>query len=235
MVRLKNYLAGLSGLALLALVSGSSCGLSDSPIVLEAVHLVQNDCKLDTSRQLTSGTLNLAQVNDYIIGIAAHNNMESLGLSGGSAPLPSELERGTRNTFVFQELAIKYTATPSVPIQSAKFPITGAIAPVSDYQLTAGVLTDAAILSLRDALQADPTTPIRVKMTMTLNGKLAYGAPMSSNPITFQIVVKNQPAIGPNETCTKYARNGPCGSVGGQDDKPLLCCTQAPTGTPGCT
>jgi hypothetical protein len=220
----------LSALLAVAL-TGCVENRTDSPLRLLGSYVVTQDCALDLATQLGQGSLDLAgarQLGDsaalnvrYLSLFDVRNEMKSNPVREGD----NELASATRNTATLNRLKLSYQSTPNVVIRpeeiavSFTLPATGGAGGAPTAGMILNLVGPNAAQALLDNVVAGDTLALTV--TAELSGTLYSGGTIESNVRSYTIQVYDTGRVC--RPGTELELNGPCGTLGGQDNYPVNC------------
>jgi len=214
--------------ALLLLLPASGCieNRTDSPLKLLGSYIVNNECGLELNTQLGQGALDVA--GPRLLGDAAALNLRYLALFDvrnemTDAPVKQgdqNLATAARNSANLNKLSLTYKSTPNLNLRPEEVAISFTL-PAGGQQspMILNLLGPVAAQSLLDNVVTGDTVSLTV--TVQLSGALNSGGTIDSNlrPYTIQVYDSGL-------QCRQgeiLERNGPCYTIGGQDDKPASC------------
>lgn len=204
---------------------------TDSPLRLLGSYVVTQDCALALETQLGQGSLDLAGVRQ--LGDSAATSLRYLALFDvrnemNANPVrlsDSELASAARNTATLTKLKLSYRTTPNVVIRpeeialSFTLPATGGTGGPPPAGIILNLVGPNAAQALLDNVVAGDTLALTV--TAEVSGTLYSGGTIESNVRSFTIEVYDSGRLC--RPGTELERNGPCGTLGGQDAYPVNC------------
>ncbi len=219
MKRAKGLWAALAFLA-------TSCIANDSPVRILASRAVKRDpaaCVFagESDPFQYAGSLDIAVKSSYFVQFDIRSELQPVEVTSGGERLAS----GDRNNFFINELVFSYASTPSQSFETERE--AAHIVITSDkpeHRLVVNLIGPKAAQRLSDAL-ASPGSELDLNASFEMRGRLSSGQPLVTNRATYPIHVYRSSFAGCGNL-GPLARTGPCGSVGGQDGDPIVCCKQ---------
>jgi hypothetical protein len=172
------------------------------------------------------GSLDLAGTDVYFTSFEWESLLQQISTS---VP-PDTIAGPQRNDFVLDHFVFNYSSTPSYSFQAEQvnaYAILRAGATGSTSWLGISLIAPQARNTLLQNIPAGNYTGVELQVTFQAFGALASGAKVSSNKVTYPILVYRSGfpgcAVGDIQ-----APSGPCGAPGGQDGTQVACCRDIP-------
>lgn len=217
---LARLLSALSVLLLAACVGGG-----DAPIQATQFFRTANECGPSAEAPFTSGGLNLGGSGTYLATWQVRNFLSPAdNTSVGSKNLVTGEQR---NLVLLDQVAHSYTSVPALPFEREVTNILASVPAGGNTDLTFSLFGPKALQRLRDSVNTGDSVDVRV--TVEFRGYIASGGRVASAPVSFPVQVyrTTTPNCGP----AGFITNGPCGTIGGQDNNPICCARDADGGT----
>jgi len=195
----------------------SSCLQGDSPIRVLGANPLDRACT-PIDRGILAGSLDLAGGGDYQVQFTVQNELVGTSTTSGGQVLAS----AHRNDWVGSQLVFTYASTPSLSFETELVPVHYVIEAGSSSLLKFGLIAPKAAQRLADSVPAGNT--LDLSASFEIRGKLFSGQQITTTKATFPIFVFNSGFSGCAGDLGPVSRNGPCGTLGGQDGIPLGCC-----------
>jgi hypothetical protein len=214
----------------LALCCSFGCITNDSPIRLLGAHPLKvsdTDCAAEDV-QIISGRLDVSAQPSYLLQFDLESDMQRINTNTGGTSIADE----SRNNFYANEVILSYTSTPALTFEQESVPVHFVVEPGSPAIVRMNILTRKAYTVLSQNVLV-PSDKLDLRLQLEFRGYLASGQKLRSNSIVYPISVFTSGFTGCPAN-TLLTRTGPCGSTGGQDGAPVICCPVDPADTTKC-
>lgn len=208
------------------------CAPNETPVRLLSTHALESGqdngaCTLQDIGQY-SGSLDIGTRGSYLIGVMASSEISDTSEFGGTTDFVGAVDR---NTFIGNEILLSYAAKGlSIPKETMPAHLTIRQGSRENEIVFNLIGPNAATVLFDNVAVGD--TPIPVNVSLSVKGALLSGQPLQTNTVVYPIQVYKS-GVTICGAMDKPVLNGPCGSAGGQDGAPYLCCSANAAGT-GC-